>query len=219
MSELLLKITNITIDYNGKHALSCPDLHIFNDDFIGIIGPNGGGKTTLLKALLKSIPYQGEVAYGRSLAPKSGTRIGYLPQVQSIDRSFPVDVYDTVLSGLQAEKGIRHRYNTRQDRKRVEGILDFTGIKSLKNRAICDISGGEFQRVMFCRALISDPLLLILDEPDNFLDSTFKQDLYRMLPQLNARMAILLVSHNPEAIKNLVKTTWHVDRTVTIQDR
>ncbi len=97
-------------------------------------------------------------------------------------------------------------------------MLEFADIKSLKNKAIENLSGGEFQRMMLCRALISDPSLLILDEPDNFLDRAFETDLYRMLARLNTRMAILIVSHDLERMKNLVRTTLIVDRTVTVQN-
>lgn len=218
MSKILVKVESLQVGYNGKSVLDCPALHISERDFIGITGPNGGGKTTLIKALLKSIPYQGKILYSKSLeSEKNHRRIGYLPQVHEIDRSFPIEVFEVVLSGLQAEKGFFKRY-TRQDREQAEGLLEFTGIKSLKNRIIGELSGGEFQRVMLCRALISDPLLLILDEPDNFLDSSFEQDLYRILAQLNKRMAIVMVSHDSGAIERHAQTVLYVDRGVTVQN-
>lgn len=217
MNELLINITNVTAGYDGKIVLDCPALRVFSDGFIGITGPNGGGKTTLVKVLLKNIPYNGKVLYSNALEKANVRKIGYLPQVHAFDHTFPIEVSEVVLSGLQAEKGLFKRY-TKADRARSEAILEFAGIKSLKIKTIGNLSGGEFQRVMLCRALISDPLLLILDEPDNFVDRAFEQEFYRLLAQLAERMAIILVSHNLEAVKNLVKTTLYVDRTVVVQN-
>ncbi len=217
MNKLLIDITNVTVSYGERIVLDCPRLCICETDFIGITGPNGGGKTTLVKALLKSIPYDGNVLYSSALTKDRIPKIGYLPQVHAIDRSFPIEVFEVVLSGLQAEKGLLGRY-TKNDRSRVEALLEFSGIKSLRNKSIGELSGGEFQRVMLCRALISDPPLLILDEPDNFVDHTFEQEFYRLLAQLAEQKAIILVSHNLEAVENLVKTVLYVDRTVVLKN-
>ncbi len=129
MSKILIEVEDLQVNYDGKQVLNCPSLRVFDRDYIGITGPNGGGKTTLTKALLKSIPYQGKVLYSKELEmDRSCRRIGYLPQVHEIDRSFPIDVSEVVLSGLQAEKGFFRRY-TNGDRKKVDFLLDLTGIK------------------------------------------------------------------------------------------
>ncbi len=217
MSELLIDVTNVTVGYDERIVLDCPALRVFSDAFIGITGPNGGGKTTLVKVLLKSIPYEGNVLYSKTLTERGAQKIGYLPQVHAIDRSFPIEVFEVVLSGLQAGKGLLKKY-LKSDRERAEAILEFAGIKSLKNKPIGKLSGGEFQRVMLCRALVSDPPLLILDEPDNFVDHAFEQEFYRLLAQLAEQKAIILVSHNLDAVKNLVKTVLCVDRTVILKN-
>ncbi len=193
--------------------LCCPELTVCEYDFIGVTGPNGGGKTTLVRALLKSIPYHGEVLYGDAVTVCGVRRIGYLPQVHAIDRAFPISVWEVVLSGLQAQKRMTGRYRA-EDFKKAESLLEMTGICSLRNSPIENLSGGEFQRMMLCRALISDPVLLILDEPDNFVDSGFEDELHRLLAELNRRMAILMVSHTPVAIARLAKNIVHVDHYV-----
>jgi zinc transport system ATP-binding protein len=213
MNEVLIEVNDLKVSYDGKLALDCPALTIRRDDFIGMIGPNGGGKTTLVKALLKSIPYRGEVVYSPTLEDRGIRRIGYLPQVHGMDKSFPIKVLDVVLSGLQAQKKLFGRYRT-ADRQKAEELLDITWIKSLKNRVMGDLSGGEFQRVMLCRALISDPLLLILDEPNNFVDNAFEAQLYELLRQFNEKMAIIMVSHDLGTVTRHIKSIVCVNRSV-----
>jgi zinc transport system ATP-binding protein len=190
---------------------------VYERDFIGVTGPNGGGKTTLVRALLKSIPYRGEVIYGDPVAARGIRRIGYLPQVYPVDRSFPIPVHEVVLSGLQAHKGMTGQYRA-EDRKQVESLLEMTGIYSHRNSPIKNLSGGEFQRMMLCRALISEPVLLILDEPDNFVDDRFESELNRLLARLNERMAILMVSHAPDTIARLARRMVRVDHLATVTE-
>jgi zinc transport system ATP-binding protein len=209
--RMLIRAKDLSVSYDGREVLFCPELTVYERDFIGVTGPNGGGKTTLIRALLKSIPYRGEVIYGDPVAARGVRRIGYLPQVYPVDRSFPIPVREVVLSGLQARKGMKGRYRV-EDRKQVESLLEMTGIYSLRNSPIENLSGGEFQRMMLCRALISEPMLLILDEPDNFVDDRFESELHRLLTRLNERMAILMVSHAPDTIARLARTIVQVDR-------
>ena len=211
--RFLIRAKDLSVSYGDREVLCCPELTVCEHDFIGVTGPNGGGKTTLVRALLKSIPYRGEVLYGDAVTASGMRRIGYLPQVHAIDRSFPIPVREVVLSGLQAQKGLIGRYCA-EDRKKAESLLEVTGIYSHKNSSIEALSGGEFQRMMLCRALISDPMLLILDEPDNFVDSRFEDELHRLLAGLNERMAIMMVSHSPSTITRLAKQVIHVDHYV-----
>lgn len=212
-NNVLIEISGLKVAYDGREVLDCPKLEIRQGDFIGVIGPNGGGKTTLVKAILKSIPYKGVISYDRRLEQDRVRRIGYLPQVHQIDRSFPIEVRDVVLSGLQAEKGLWGRY-AKNDRLKASALLEKTGVSHLSGQPVSGISGGEFQRVMLCRALISDPLLLILDEPNTFVDNHFEGELYHLLKNLNETITIVMVSHDLGTITQYIKSVVCVNRTV-----
>ncbi len=129
--------------------------------------------------------------------------IGYLPQVKHIDRKFPITVFDVVLSGSIMEN---RRKEKAEAKARVEALLNEMGIANIRNKAIGELSGGQMQRVFLCRALLSNPKLLILDEPDTFVDNRFEGELYEKLRLLNEEIAIVLVSHDVGTISSYVKT-------------
>ena len=178
-----------------------------------MIGPNGGGKTTLVKTILKALPYSGEVQYSPVIGSDGYRAIGYLPQVSDIDKSFPISVCEVVLSGLQARKRLFGRYSAADKAKALQ-LLDLCGIETIARRPIGELSGGQLQRTLLCRALISDPKVLILDEPANFVDNKFEKELYAILRQLNDRMAIIMVSHDLGTITSHVKSIVCVNRHV-----
>lgn len=215
--ESLVSLKNVSVQYEETTALEGVSLDIYPDDFIGIIGPNGGGKTTLVKAILGTIPHSGEVAYSPTISERGHRLIGYLPQQAEFDRSFPISVIDVVLSGLQAEKGLMKHYST-ADRKRAMELLEMAGVKDIAERQISEISGGQMQRALLCRAVILEPKLLILDEPTNFVDNQFENELYTLLHRLNERMAIVMVSHDLGTITSVVKSIVCVNRTVHRHD-
>lgn len=213
----IVTLQHISVAYDRDPVLTDVNLTVYDKDFIGVIGPNGGGKTTLVKTILKSLPYSGEVIYAPEIENKGYRRIGYLPQTAQIDRSFPISVCEVVLSGLQSQKRLWGRY-TPLDRERAAELLDICGIADLKNRSIGTLSGGQMQRMLLCRALISDPLLLILDEPTNFVDNKFEQELYALLKQFNEKMAIVMVSHDLGTISSYVRSIVCVNRRVHRHD-
>ncbi len=196
----LIQLKDIKAAYDKNVVLNHIDLTVNEQDFIGIIGPNGGGKTTLLKIILNLItPISGRMVKANEV------NIGYLPQVNSIDKHFPVTIKDVILSGRFA----RDRWWKRADKeqlKKVDELLDFIGLQGAQNTSIGELSGGQMQRVFLCRALISNPNLLILDEPNTYVDKTFEASLYNLLGELNKQMAILLVSHDVGTISSMVKT-------------
>lgn len=215
--DTLISLKSVSVQYDETTALEGVSLDIFPDDFLGIIGPNGGGKTTLVKTILGTLPHKGEVSYSPTIY-KSGHRlIGYLPQQAEFDRSFPISVIEVVMSGLQAEKGLMKRYST-ADRKRAMQLLEMAGIADIAERQISEISGGQMQRALLCRAVILEPKLLILDEPTNFVDNQFENELYTLLRRLNERMAIVMVSHDLGTITSVVKSIVCVNRTVHRHD-
>ncbi len=215
--ESLVSLKNVSVQYDETTALEGVSLDIYSDDFLGVIGPNGGGKTTLVKAILGTIPHSGEVAYSPTLSKQGHRLIGYLPQQAEFDRSFPISVIEVVMSGLQAEKGLIKRYST-ADRKRAMELLDMAGITDTAERQISEVSGGQMQRALLCRAVILEPKLLILDEPTNFVDNQFENELYTLLHRLNERMAIVMVSHDLGTITSVVKSIVCVNRTVHRHD-
>ena len=179
------------------------------NDFIGIIGPNGGGKTTLLKAILGLVPIRGKIEFSPEL--QGGKKIGYLPQISTGDHSFPLTVTDVVLSGLMLHKGFVP-VMTAADKARAATVIDELGLRQLADSPLSGLSGGQLQRVFLGRAVIGDPKLLLLDEPGSFVDSNFEHDFYEKLRILNKRMAILIVSHDIGTISSHVRSFACVNR-------
>lgn len=211
----LVSIRDVGVQYDGYTALEHVCLDIFDDDFIGIIGPNGGGKTTLVKSIIGTIPYSGTITHSPLLYSNGKRLIGYMPQQSEFDRKFPISVVDVVMSGLQAEKGFLHGY-TRRDKALAMELLEMADIADIADSQIGDISGGQLQRALLCRAVILSPKMLILDEPANFVDNRFESELYALLHRLNEKMAIVMVSHDigtiTSVVKNIVCVNRHVHR-------
>jgi len=206
----LLDIHSLSAGYELNIVLSDIDFSVSENDFIGVIGPNGGGKTTLLKVILGLIkPVSGSIIFNKDLLKRN--RIGYMPQMSAGDTSFPVTVMDVVLSGLMIHKSVVARI-TSEDRKRAENVIDELGLRELRKSPLNKLSGGQLQRVFLGRAIIGSPALLLLDEPDNFVDATFENDFYQKLHDLNERMAILMVSHDVGTISSHVKSFACVNR-------
>lgn len=215
--EPIITIKNLSVRYDKITALEHVNLNIFGNDFIGIIGPNGGGKSTLVKAIMGVVEYSGSIEYGTTLLRHKKPHIGYLPQISSFDKAFPISVGEVVMSGLQAEQGILRSYG-KDERRRVDEILDKAQLSDLKKRSIGELSGGQLQRVMLCRAIISNPRLLVLDEPTNFVDNRFENELYTLLQELNKEMAIIMVSHDLGTISSVVRSIVCVNRHVHRHD-
>ncbi|MCK4879319.1 MAG: ATP-binding cassette domain-containing protein [Bacteroidales bacterium] len=207
MSTPLIEIKNMDVAYQKQLVLSNISLSVFEHDFIGIIGPNGGGKTSLVKAILGLLkPVGGSVKHSMN-----SWEIGYLPQGNQVDENFPITVKEVIASGL--EHGLKMRLGTTKSRQhKVEKALETVGLKALHSRPIGELSGGEFQRTMLARAIISSPRLLILDEPDTHVDNQFETELYALLKELNKTITILLVSHDIGIISPYIKTIACVNR-------
>jgi zinc transport system ATP-binding protein len=200
----LIDIQNLTVGYDKIPVLSDVNLKIFDNDFLGVIGPNGGGKTSLLKAILGLLkPFAGKIVFRDDLN-MSKKPVGYLPQVKHIDRKFPITVFDVVRSGAIMEP-VKQQYS-QELKQRVNHLLEEMGISGISKKAIGELSGGQMQRVFLCRALLGNPKILILDEPDTFVDNRFEGELYEKLRVLNQEIAIILVSHDVGTISSYVKT-------------
>jgi len=210
MSVCLLEMKSLSVSYGNNIALQDAELKVFDNDFIGVIGPNGGGKTTLLKVILGLVkPVKGKIVFDQEL--QGSNKIGYLPQISTGDNSFPVTVKDVILSGLMIRKGLITMMSV-HDRKKAGKIVEELGLAELANSSLSELSGGQLQRVFLGRAVIGDPRLLLLDEPGNFVDTNFENDFYEKLRVLNRRMAIMMVSHDVGTISAHIKSFACVNR-------
>lgn len=209
MPKPLLELISVSVSYGEFTALENVALKVMENDFIGIIGPNGGGKTTLLKAILGLVPIRGKIEFSPEL--QGGKKIGYLPQISTGDHSFPLTVTDVVLSGLMLHKGFVP-VMTAADKVRAAAVVEELGLGQLADSPLSGLSGGQLQRVFLGRAVIGDPKLLLLDEPGSFVDSNFEHDFYEKLRILNKRMAILMVSHDIGTISSHVRSFACVNR-------
>jgi zinc transport system ATP-binding protein len=200
----LFEIQSLSARYDIDNVLENINFIVNENDFIGVIGPNGGGKTTLLKIILGLVkPSKGKVIFNSSLLGKN--RIGYLPQMSAGDNTFPVTVSDVILSGLMIQKGVMAKM-TANDREKADYVIEEIGLGAIRDSVLSELSGGQLQRVYLARAIIGSPKLLLLDEPDNFVDASFENDFYQKLHDLNERMAILMVSHDVGTISSHVKS-------------
>ena len=190
----LVEIRNLC-GYEQAQCTKNINLTVYDDD-LGIIGPNGGGKTTLVKAILGLIkPTEGTITFFENGEKVNSLNVGYLPQVNQIDKKFPITVFDVILSGLTLKGRIFKRYSS-EDREKVRDIAKQMGVENLLSRQISELSGGQLQRVLLARAIIDEPRLIILDEPGSYVDKRFETNFYRLLADLNEKMVIILVSHD-----------------------
>ncbi len=211
-NKLLLELNSIYCGYKSGIVLRDVNLKINKDDFIAFIGTNGSGKTTLLKVILGLLkPMQGQINY--YFKESVNKSIGYLPQKKIFDERFPIVAEEVIISGLLSEVPLFKRLG-RNEREKVNQVMEQMGISDLKGRHIGEMSGGELQRIFLARALISTPELLILDEPNTFVDKNFSDDFFDILKGLNKKMAIILVSHDLGMISSYVKTIACISQTL-----
>ena len=208
----LFEMHSLSASYGANMVLQDVDLKVNENDFIGVIGPNGGGKTTLLKVILGLVkPAKGKIVFNDELL--NSNSIGYLPQISTGDINYPVTVTDIVLSGLMIGKGIISRMSS-SDKTKAKNVIDELGLTGMDKSTLNELSGGQMQRVFLGRAIIGNPRLLLLDEPGNFVDTTFENDFYEKLRGLNKRMAILMVSHDVGTISSHIKSFACVNRSL-----
>ena len=213
--QTLIKTSNLSVAYDHNVVLHDVNLTIERNDFLGVIGPNGGGKTTLVKALLGLVtPAGGTIEYyGPDGTPITAMHIGYLPQYMSFDFSFPITVREVVMSGLLMGRSLFHRFTNKEKEKATE-VMSLFDIQRFAKRPIGDLSGGQRQRVLMARALVSDPCLLVLDEPSTYMDKDSEDLMYKLLRRINDRCAIMLVSHDVGTIVREVRNIACVNRTL-----
>lgn len=212
----IISIENVSAGYdNNPNVIKNVSFSVYQKDFLGIIGPNGGGKTTLLRTIMGLIkPTKGKIMfYNDAGARVSKINIGYLPQLNKIDRNFPITVNDVILSGLTMANRLPSFALPAKYKERVQNVAEQMGVDNLLKRAIGELSGGQLQRVLLGRSIIDNPVLLILDEPISYVDKLFETNFYKILDEINSRMGIVLVSHDIGTILSTVRNVLCVNQT------
>lgn len=217
-NNIALEIKNLNVTLRNRRVLEDVSLELPAGSFMGLIGPNGGGKTVLLRTILNLIKADsGSInIFGEPHA--SGKKyVGYVPQFARFDYSFPVSVLDVVLMGCLRDTRPFLGY-TDDQKKRAISILDSLDLPDVHESQIGKLSGGQLQRVLIARALISQPKLLILDEPAASLDTKVGRSFHELLKELSTEMTIILVSHDLGVISQDVKTIACLNRTLHYHD-
>lgn len=222
----VISIRNLWVYRDDQTVLEDINLDLDSSDFLGLIGPNGGGKSTLLKAMLGLIkPNRGSIeVFGKD--PVSARKnAGYMPQKTTFDKNFPLTALEVVLMGRFSRAGLMHRYQPK-DRQAALKALEAVGMADRAEKQIGLLSGGEQQRIFVARSLVGEPKLLLLDEPTTGIDAAQQSEFYELLSRLNQNMAIILVSHDLTAVSKYVnkiaclnqKLYYHGTRELTNED-
>ena len=207
----ILTLDHVGMIREGRVILNDVNLRVNEGDFVAITGPNGGGKTTMLRLILGLLkPTSGEISYRQGGEPVKRLHIGYLPQKNMIDSRFPINVREVIASGLLGMKGIDN--DTRLHR--IEQTVVQVGLESHLNSPIGSLSGGQLQRALLGRAVISNPSVLVLDEPLSYIDKHFEARMYEIIADLARHTTILLVSHEMSTIAGMANRHLIVDRDV-----
>ncbi len=208
----LLSVKNLTFKYGNDVILQDVSLDIYKGKNVAILGRNGGGKSTLVKVILGFLKKSsGDVNFFIDNA-----RIGYLPQIREFDSSFPINIFDLVISGSSSRKNLFRKYNN-EEIERVETLLKEFGISHLKYKLISEVSGGQLQRALIARALISSPEILFLDEPESFLDKEFEFKLFDKIKELSSS-TIVVISHELDNFCHYVDSVFIVEGKIKIYE-
>jgi len=219
----VVKFENVSFAYfpDSSPVLKNVSFEIFSNEIVCIVGPNGGGKTTLLK-LITGLLHQnsGQLNIFGESPGKNGCKIGYMPQNVHYDNSFPISVEDVILMGLLGGKKLESIFGwySKEDKKKAHEAAIKTGMEKLLKKPFYALSGGQKQRVLIARAIVSDPELLILDEPTSNVDSETEDNFISLLKDLNERdsKTILMVSHDMGFVSEIVNTVFCINKTLVI---
>lgn len=213
--EQAIKVDTLSFSYNGMPVLSQVDFSVKKGEFIAIFGPNGGGKTTLLKLLMGFLkPQKGHISIFGHCCEEKRQFIGYVPQVAHFDKDFPISVLEVVLMGCLSHLSF---FGTLPEKTKTQAknALDRVGLLPLASRSFGSLSGGQAQRALIARALVSEPKLLLLDEPTASVDPTAEKEILEILGNLKGEMTILMVTHDLQSVVHQVDRLLCVRREVS----
>lgn len=208
----VIEFHNVFFNYDNSPTLVDINFSVEENDFVAIVGPNGGGKSTLLKLILAQlVPSKGKLSVFADKNYKSLEKIGYVPQFTTHQHDFPLKLIDMVLQGKLRKNSFFLNYS-KKDKERAVEILRLLKIDEYQERFLSELSGGQRQRALIARALIDDPRLLILDEPTASVDISVEQDIYDILKELNKNMTILLVTHDVSFVSKYVNKVFCINK-------
>lgn len=205
----MIELENVGMRWDNRIVLHDVSLKIDEGDFVAITGPNGGGKTTMLRIILRLLqPTHGRVIFRDRNAEVKDLSIGYLPQKNMIDHRFPITVKEVIASGLLSARGLSNDEKV----KRVVDTIGIVGLESHANSAIGNLSGGQLQRALLGRAIISQPRVLALDEPLSYVDKKFEGRIYDIVAELAPKTTILMVTHDMSRVSSMASRHIVVDK-------
>jgi len=214
----ILKIENLSYNYDKQIALQNINLSINPKDFLAVIGPNGGGKSTLLKLILGINKIQsGTITIEEKESTLCLDKIGYVPQNTNVNTDFPIKVFEVVLMGHTNHKKSLFGYS-KDEIQRAHEVLKKVGIEKFANNKIGSLSGGQRQRVMIARALFANPKILLFDEPTSSIDAKGQKKIYELLKELNKEITVIVVSHDISIILEYATKVAYINRTLVLHD-
>jgi zinc transport system ATP-binding protein len=212
MPDSLVEVRDVTFGYGREVVLDHVSLTIEPRDFLAVIGPNGGGKTTLLKAILGLVhPWSGEVLFRLPSGSDPRGRLGYVPQFSTFDRDFPLRIDEMVLMGRLGRRSVLRPYS-REDRAAAGRAIERLGLAGVARSHASEVSGGQLQRALIARALVSEPEILFLDEPTASIDAESRETLRELLEDLNRAIPIVVVTHDVTSLAPMVQRIACINR-------
>lgn len=196
----MIRLNGVSLSWGGRPTLEDVNLDIVRGDFLAVTGPNGGGKTTLLRIILRLLkPTSGTVSYYNADGQTDRLAIGYLPQKNMIDARFPITVREVVAAGLYGKRAL----SLPERNRLIDEAISTVGLTTQAESGIGNLSGGQLQRTLLARAIIGRPELLVLDEPLSYIDKPFERRIYEIIASLAQDTTIILVSHEMSTIASM----------------